>query len=219
MPRRRPTKAVAVCAAALSIVAAGGFAAGASTGAPAPNRVVPNLLSPSAAPNPLIANGVGIGKNVAIYKSSGLGPGGRNAAGAAGTPERFVDPAQFPGGTLTGGVTITEAQSMNVLARIQENLASVGLGLDDVITMRVFLDNAPGAPIADYAGWNRAYRQFFANTNRVTGEATLVPMGTTAPATPLVVNPSRPSRFTLEVASLPVNGWLVEVEVDAAYAD
>jgi len=217
--RRLPAKAVAVCAAALSIVAAGGFAAGASTGAPAPTQVVPNLPAPSAAPNPLIANGVGIGKNVAIYRSSGLGPGGLNVAGPAGTPTRFIDTAQFPGGTLTGGVTITEAQGMNVLARIKDNLASVGLGLDDVITMRVFLDNAPGSDIADYAGWNRAYRQFFANTNRVTGAAIPVPMGTTAPAPPLVVNPSRPSRFTIEVASLPVNGWLVEVEVDAAYSD
>ena len=101
MSVRRPTKAVAVCAAALSIVAVGGFAAGASTGAPAPTRVVPNLPAPSAAPNPLIANGVGIGKNVAIYKSSGLGPGGLNSAAPGGTPERYVDPAQFPGGTLT----------------------------------------------------------------------------------------------------------------------
>jgi enamine deaminase RidA (YjgF/YER057c/UK114 family) len=31
------------------------------------------------------------------------------------------------------------------------------------------------------------------------------------------VNPARPSRFTIEVASLPVAGWLVEIEVDAAY--
>jgi len=219
VPRRRPAKAVAVCAAALSIVAFGGFAAGASTGAPSPTTVVPNLPAPNAAPNPLIASGVGIGKNVAIYKSSGRGPARRNSQAPGGTPELFVDPAQFPGGTLTGGVTITEAQAMNVLARIQENLASVGLGPDDVISMRVFLDNAPGTSVADYAGWNRAYRQFFANTNRATGAIIPVPMGTAAPAPPLVVNPARPSRTTLEVASLPVNGWLVEVEVDAAYTD
>ena len=219
MPRRRPAKAIAVCTAALSIVAVGGFTAGASTGAPPPTKVVPNLPAPNVAPNPLIASGVGIGKNVAIYKSSGLGPGGLNMTATPGTPERYIDSAQFPGGTLTGGVTITEAQGMNVLGRIQENLASVGLELDDVTTMRVFLDNAPGTSVADYAGWNRAYRQFFANTNRVTGATIPVPMGTAAPEPPLVVNPARPSRFALEVASLPVNGWLVEVEVDAAYTD
>ena len=220
---RRPVRltsavrAAVVGLAALSVVAAGGYAAGASTFAPHPNRAVANLPAPSAAPNPLIANGVSMGKHVAVYKSSGLGPGGLNLSAAAGTPERYVDLAQFPGGALTGGVTITEAQGMNVLARIVENLASVGLSVDDVVTMRVFLDNPPGATVADYAGWNRAYRQVFANIDRVTGAFLPVPKGTAAPALPLVANPARPSRFTLEVASLPVNGWLVEVEVDAVF--
>ena len=212
-----PVRAVVVGLTALSVVAAGGFAAGASTGAPRPTRVVPNLPAPTAAPNPLIANGVSIGKHVAIYKSSGLGPAGLGTTAPAGTPERYVDPAQFPGGLLPPGVTITEAQGMNTLARITENLASVGLDVQDVISMRVFLDNPPGATVADYAGWNRAYRQFFANTDRVTGAVLHVPTGTAAPAAPLVTNPARPSRFTLEVASLPVSGWLVEVEVDAAF--
>ena len=210
-------RAAVVGLAALSVVAVGGYAAGASTGAPPPTAAVPNLPAPAAAPNPLIANGVSIGKNVAVYKSSGLGPGALGTTAPAGTPERYVDPAQFPGGVLSPGVTITEAQSMNALARIAENLASVGLGVEDVITMRVFLDNPPGATVADYNGWNRAYRQFFANTDRVTGGAVLVPKGSAAPALPLVANAARPSRFTLEVASLPVTGWLVEVEVDAVF--
>ena len=81
----------------------------------------------------------------------------------------------------------------------------------------MFLDNPPGATVADDAGWNRAYRQFFANTDRVTGAVLPVPRGTAAPAPPVVANPARPSRFTLEVASLPVAGWLVEVEVDAVF--
>ena len=213
----RPARAVGVAALALAMVGSAGFAAGAGTFEPRPTSVVPNLPPPSAAPNPLIANGVALGKNVALYKSSGLGPAGVNTAAAPGTPERYVDVAQFPGGVLTGGVTITEAQGMHVLSLIEQNLAGVGLGLDDVITMRVFLDNAPGATVADYAGWNRAYRQFFANTDRVTGAPVPVPMGTSAATRPLVVNGARPSRSTLEVASLPVQGWLVEVEVDAAY--
>ena len=49
------------------------------------------------------------------------------------------------------------------------------------------------------------------------GSAVKVPLGSAAPADPLVVNPARPSRFALEIENLPVNGWLVEVEVDAAY--
>ncbi len=168
-------------------------------------------------PNPAIAEGVTLTAQAKEYKSSGLGPAALNTAAAAGTPGRYVDPQQFPGGTLTGGVTITEAQAMNVLRQIERNLGQRGLRLSDVTSMRVFLDNAPGTDRADYDGWNRAYRQFFANTDLQTGKVVAVPMGTQAPARPLVVNSARPSRFTIEVASLPVQGWLVEVEVDAVY--
>ena len=102
-----------------------------------------------------------------------------------------------------------------MLKKIRDNLEGQGYALEDVVSMRVFLDNAPGTDRADYAGWNRAYRQFFANTNLDTDETELVPMGTAEPAAPIERNSARPSRFALEVASLPVPGWLVEVEVDA----
>ena len=140
---------------------------------PKPEQVIANL--PTDQPTPLIANGVSVGKNVELYFSSGIGPAARNTAAPAGSPERYLDPAQLPGG-LAGGVTITEAQGLNALARIKENLESVGLGVDDVISMRVFLDNPPGAPAADFNGWNRAYRQFFANTNLHTGEPLMAPV-------------------------------------------
>jgi enamine deaminase RidA (YjgF/YER057c/UK114 family) len=166
-------------------------------------------------PDPFIANGVSLGDGVELYFSSGIGPGGLNPAASAGTPERYIDVAQFPGGVLGPGVTITEAQGMNALARIQDNLASVGLTMRDVITLRVFMDNAPGAPTMDFAGFNRAYRQFFANVNLHTGEVIPQRLGSAEPAPPLVVNPVRPSRTALEVAGLPVAGWLVEIEAVA----
>jgi enamine deaminase RidA (YjgF/YER057c/UK114 family) len=178
---------------------------------PRPDQVIANLPTDQA--TPLIASGVSVGKHVELYFSSGIGPAARTTA-PAGTPERYVDPGQLPGG-LTGGVTITEAQGLNALARIKENLESVGLGVDDVISMRVFLDNPPGSPAADFAGWNRAFRQFFANTNLLTGEPLAVPLGTGTPGPPIVVNPVRPSRTALEIGSLPVAGWLVEIEVVA----
>jgi enamine deaminase RidA (YjgF/YER057c/UK114 family) len=179
---------------------------------PKPDQVIANLPTDQA--TPLIANGVSVGKHVGLYFSSGIGPAARNTAAPAGTPERYLDPAQLPGG-LTGGVTITEAQGLNALARIKENLESVGLGVGDVISMRVFLDNPPGAPAADFNGWNRAFRQFFANTNLTTGETLAVPLGTGTPGPPMVVNAVRPSRTALEIGSLPVAGWLVEIEVVA----
>ena len=166
-------------------------------------------------PDPFIANGVSVGDDVELYYSSGIGPGALNTAAPGGTPERYIDVAQFPGGVLTPGVTITEAQGMNALARIQDNLASVGLSMRDVITLRVFMDNAPGAPTMDFGGFNRAYRQFFANVNLHTGAVIPQRRGSADPAPPLVVNPVRPSRTALEVAGLPVAGWLVEIEAVA----
>lgn len=165
---------------------------------------------------PLIADGVAIGKNVSWYKSSGLGPAARNTTPGASAEERYIPTDVFPGGELPDGVTLTEAQGINALARIGENLERAGLSYDDVVSMRVFLQNPEGEEKMDFAGWNRAYRQFFANTNLATGEPIDVQLGS-ATTEPMVVNGARPSRFALEVENLPVNGWLVEVEVDAVY--
>lgn len=182
---------------------------------PRPGTVVPAL--PAGQANPMIASGVGIGANTPIYKTSGLGPSALNTGAPAGSEAAYVDTVVFPGGALPAGVTITEAQGINVLRRIGENLKAAGLSYSDVYTMRVFLQNPAGAAAADFAGWNRAYRQYFANTDLTTGHYVPVPLGTAAPAKPFVVNKARPSRFALEVENLPVAGWLVEVEVDAAY--
>jgi enamine deaminase RidA (YjgF/YER057c/UK114 family) len=163
-----------------------------------------------------IADGVAFGKNVAWYKSSGLGPSALNRAPGATAEQRYIPTDVFPGGTLPAGVTITEAQGINVLMRIGENLEKAGLSYDDVVSMRVFLQNPAGAEKMDFAGWNRAYRQFFANTNLATGETLDVQLGSVS-GEPMVVNEARPSRFALEIENLPVDGWLVEVEVDAVY--
>ena len=164
-----------------------------------------------------IADGVAFGKDLAWYKSSGLGPSAMNTAGAT-AEQRYIPTDVFPGGVLPDGVTITEAQGINALMRIGENLAKAGLSYDDVVSMRVFLQNPAGEEKMDFAGWNRAYRQFFANTNLKTGATLQVPLGSVTGA-PKVVNPARPSRFALEIENLPVNGWLVEVEVDAVYPE
>ncbi|MET7328474.1 Rid family hydrolase [Nonomuraea sp. NPDC005650] len=198
--------------AAVVLVLGTGTAAASPTWSPRPQEVKPFL--PAGTTNPAIADGVALGKQVASYTASGLGPAAANTGAPADSPERYVD---FPGGTLPPGVTVTEAQALNVLKRIKANLAAAGLGLADVVSMRAYLEKPPGAESADFAGWNRAYRQFFANTDLATGAAVPVPLGTAPPAPPMEVNPARPARVTIEIANLPVAGWLVEVEVVAAY--
>ncbi|WP_395107028.1 Rid family hydrolase [Actinomadura sp. SCN-SB] len=202
-------------AAAVVLVGGGGVASAAPHKAPRPPKpteVRPAL--PAGQSNPSIAEGVAVGSAVATYTASGIGPTAANPSAPAGAPERYVD---FPGGTLPPGVTLTEAQAINALKAIGENLKAQGLTHRDVISMRAYLSNPPGADVADFAGWNRAYRQFYANTDLVTGKVVDVPLGSAPPAKPMLVNPARPARVTIEIENLPVNGWLVEVEVVAAF--
>lgn len=208
---RKTTIIGAVCGAVL-VGAVGTASAGPGFKPPRHDQV--KAVLPAGQSNPAIANGVAVGSKVTTYTASGLGPAAVNVSAPAGTPERYID---FPGGTLPPGVTITEAQAINVLKQIKENLSAVGLGPRDVISMRAYLSDPPGAQTADFVGWNRAYRQFFANTDLTTGRPVEVPLGSAAPARPMYVNPSRPSRVTLEIENLPVTGWLVEVEVVAAW--
>ncbi|PZF85736.1 hypothetical protein C1I92_03720 [Jiangella anatolica] len=202
---------VAAVSSLATLAITGSVVAVTGIGAPRPQEVRYNLAAPAEAPDPFIASGVAVGNQVPLYFSSGVGPSALNTAAPAGTPERYIDPAQFPGGVLPAGVTVTEAQGMNAMARIQENLTSQGLTLADIISMRIYLEAPPGATRADYNGWNRAYRKWVANVNRVTGE--VIP----AYAPVSFANATRPSRTNLEVDTLPVGGWLVEIEVVAAY--
>jgi enamine deaminase RidA (YjgF/YER057c/UK114 family) len=163
-------------------------------------------------PNPFLASGAGVGKNVAIYYTAGTGPGFFSECNDLDDPtQRWIDPEFFTGCELPPGVSITEAQGLNALNRVQQNLEAQGLTLEDVVFLRIYLAAPPGADIADYSGWNDAYRKFFANVDLVTGD----PLPQYEPIE--FLNPTRPARTNLEVASLPVSGWLVELEAIAAF--
>ena len=79
--------------------------------------------------------------------------------------------------------------------KIQNLLKEQGLGMGDVVMMRVYMaaDPAAGGKF-DFAGMNTAYSKFF---------------GTPA-------QPNKPARSTFRVAALVAAGALVEIEVQAA---
>jgi len=110
---------------------------------------------------------------------SGTVPDPADANAPAGSVQRYGD---------------TAAQTRSILTKIQAQLGRHGLGLGDVVMMRVFLVAPPGQPRMDFAGMMSAYREFF---------------GTAA-------QPNRPARSTMQVAGLVDPGWLVEIEVTAA---
>ncbi|ACZ29108.1 Endoribonuclease L-PSP [Xylanimonas cellulosilytica DSM 15894] len=218
--KNRRTKVLIAVAVAAALAVPGTAVAAEKLFKPKPAEYVSFITGDTAN----IGNGVAFGANVAFYKSSGIGPAGNGLPSAQFTAEERLVPLDvFPDfattHTLPAGVTITEAQTINVLKAIGANLAAAGLTYEDVVDMRVFLQNPAGEEKMDYNGFNRGYRQFFANTNLATGATIDVPLGTGPAAPPLVVNPARPSRFALEVENLPVNGWLVEIQVDAIYPE
>lgn len=88
----------------------------------------------------------------------------------------------------------SKAQTTVILGKIKDILAAEGLGLGDVVMMRVYMVGAPttGGKM-DTAGMNEAYRAFFGTPEQ----------------------PNKPARATVQVAALGSPTTLVEIEVQA----
>jgi enamine deaminase RidA (YjgF/YER057c/UK114 family) len=135
----------------------------------------PKRIGPDASP---ISTSVSVPPGSRLVYISGTVPDVVDANSPEGSVARFGD---------------TEAQTRSVLRKVEAALAAQGLGLGDVVMMRVFLV-APAGQRMDFAGMMKAYREFF---------------GTAA-------QPNKPARSTMQVAGLVDPGWLVEIEVTAA---
>ncbi|MFA9217237.1 MAG: Rid family hydrolase [Sphingomonadaceae bacterium] len=85
----------------------------------------------------------------------------------------------------------TRSQTLSILHQFEATLKEQGLGMGDVVQMRVYLV-ADGGKL-DFAGMNDAYKQFFGTAGQ----------------------PNKPVRATVQVAALVVPEALVEIEVVA----
>ena len=87
-----------------------------------------------------------------------------------------------------------ETQTVGVLTRIQEQLRSMHLDLDDVVQMRAYLVGNPEQHDAlDFDGFMKGYTKFFGPDAQT----------------------RLPARTALKIAGLAVPGMLVEIEVMA----
>lgn len=148
------------------------FFAGAAVAAP------PSRIGPEQSP---IATSVRVHAGSDIVYISGTVPDVVDANAPAGSAERFGN---------------TETQTRSVLNKLEAALAQQGLGLSDVVMMRVFLVAPKGQEQMDFAGMMKAYSERFGTAQQ----------------------PNKPARSTMEVAGLVVPGWLVEIEATAAAA-
>ena len=86
----------------------------------------------------------------------------------------------------------TQAQAENVFGKIQNLLKEQGLGLGDVVMMRVYMVAGADGKL-DFQGMNAAYNKYFGTADQ----------------------PNKPARSTVQVAALVTAGALLEVEVQA----
>jgi enamine deaminase RidA (YjgF/YER057c/UK114 family) len=126
-----------------------------------------------------IAATVALPANARMLYVSGQVPDAVNPAAPQGSVERYGD---------------TEAQTRSVLGKVEKLLATHGMGMGDVVMMRVFLVAPPGQSRMDFAGMMRGYRAYFGTPQQ----------------------PNKTARSTMQVAGLVDPGFLVEIEVTAA---
>ena len=156
-------------------------------------RLVPLLVAASLAAGAADAQEIRrVGAAEAPIMSSVEVPPGSRLVYVSGTVPDPVDTNAPAGSVQRYGDTA--AQTRSILRKIEAQLRQHGLGLGDVVMMRVFLVAPPGQPRMDFAGMMTAYREYF---------------GTAA-------QPNSPARSTMQVAGLVDPGWLVEIEVTAA---
>ena len=118
-------------------------------------------------------------------------PAGTTTLYVSGQVPPVVDEAAPEGSRAAYGDT--ETQTVGVLERIDAALENAGYSMDDVVKMQVFLVGDPEMDGAmDFEGFMRGYTQFFGAERGL------------------------PARSAMQVASLVVPGWLVEIEVTAA---
>jgi enamine deaminase RidA (YjgF/YER057c/UK114 family) len=84
-------------------------------------------------------------------------------------------------------------QADSAFRKIQDLLKEQGLGMGDVVMMRVYMVAGADGKL-DFAGMNAAYNKYFGTADQ----------------------PNKPARSTVQVAALVTPGALLEVEVQAA---
>lgn len=128
-----------------------------------------------------ILKGVKVPAGKSIYFASGIVANPKDETKAEGDRERFGN---------------TYEQSVSTLKRIADYLGEEGLGLEDVVAMKVYVapdpenDNKP-----DFDGWFKAYAEFFGTQE----------------------NPNKVARSTIGVYTLVNPNMFIEVEVRAVY--
>lgn len=140
----------------------------------------PTAVTPYGEADSSILSGVAVPAGYAQMWVSGTVPSVTNEAAPDGSVEQYGD---------------MTTQASSVFDNISGVLEEAGLGLEDVVYLRVYLVPDPESREVDYDGFFEAYGQYFNNEE----------------------NPVKTARSTIAVAGLVLPGWLVEIDALAVY--
>ncbi len=130
----------------------------------------------------------------AMIASSISVPAGSDLVFLSGSTGSPINPADTDSPTAFGD---TKAQTLSILTKMKAQLATMGLGMGDIVKLTVFLvgDPAMGGKM-DRDGMTASYKQFFGTPDQ----------------------PNVPTRSTVQVAALGRPQTLVEIEAIVAKA-
>ena len=176
MKKRRMRARLSSLMGFLCCASLGEFVGGATAGATPPAEV-----TFTGSPRSPISSNVAIPAGRASLWISGTVPAAADTTASEGTPARYGD---------------THTQALSILGNIEGQLRTEGLGLRDVVYLRVYVvpDPAKGGK-PDFAGWFQAYSERFGTAE----------------------NPTKTARSTVAVSALVNSGWLIEIEAFAVY--
>ncbi|MEE4300162.1 MAG: Rid family hydrolase [Pseudomonadales bacterium] len=138
-------------------------------------------LHPTAVPAPYAASASTL-PTTSLFFTSGMVPAPADPDAPAGSPARYGD---------------TYTQAMSIFARHSENLEAQGLAREDVLYARAYVVRDPRSGEFDWAGWNRAFTEFFSAGG----------------------DDHAPARTSIGIDRLGNSDYLIEVELVAAYPD
>jgi enamine deaminase RidA (YjgF/YER057c/UK114 family) len=133
------------------------------------------------------------GNPTAAISSSVTVPAGKKYFYSSGTLGPVIDTAAVAGSREKYGDTKTQA--IGILEKFKADLAKEGLGLGNIIFMRVYVAPDTKTGKMDFQGWFDAYAQYFGTKE----------------------NPTKPSRSTIGIAQLVNPDRFIEIEIVAIY--
>src|SRR5688572_3030515 len=165
------------------------------------SRLIMSAIICLSATSTIAQNGAASSADKVVYRgnpssaisSSVTIPAGKKYFYSSGTLGPIIDSTAVAGSREKYGDTKTQA--IGILEKFKADLAKEGLGLNNIIFMRVYVAPDTKTGKMDFQGWFDAYALYFGTKD----------------------NPTKPARSTIGIAQLVNPDRFIEIEIVAVY--